>query len=74
MTKLLEKAFNQASKLADSSQDAIAAIILEELEDEKKWEISFANSQGSLSKLATKVRNEIKQGETLPFDPASKTK
>ncbi len=74
MTKLLEKAFNQASKLADSSQDAIAAIILDELEDEKKWETSFANSQESLSKLATKVRNEIKQGETLPFDPASKAK
>jgi hypothetical protein len=74
MTKLLEKAFNQASKLADSSQDAIAAIILEELEDEKKWDASFATSQGSLSKLATKVRNEIKHGEILPFDPASKTK
>ena len=74
MTKLLEKAFDQASRLADSSQDAIAAIILEELEDEKKWETSFANSQEPLSKLATKVSNEIKQGETLPFDPASKTK
>ncbi len=74
MTELLKKAFNQASKLADSSQDAIAAIILDELEDEKKWETSFANSQESLSKLATKVRNEIKQGETLPFDPASKAK
>ena len=74
MTKLLEKAFKQASKLPDSSQDAIAAIVLEELKDEKKWEISFSNSQESLSKLATKVRNEIKQGETLPFDPASRTK
>ena len=74
MTKLLEKAFNQASKLPVSSQDAIAAIILEELEGEKKWETSFANSQESLSTIATKVRNEIKQGETLPFDPASRTK
>jgi len=74
MTKLLEKAFKRASKLPDSSQDAIAAIILEELEDEKKWETSFANSQESLSTLATNVRNEIEKGETLPFDPASRTK
>ncbi len=74
MTKLLEKAFKQASKLPVTSQDAIAAIILEELEDEKKWETSFPNSQVALSILATKVRNEIKQGETLPFDPASRTK
>ncbi len=74
MTNLLNKAFDQASKLTDSSQDAIAAIILEELEDEGKWETSFANSQEPLSKLATKVRNEIKQGETLPLTPASKKK
>jgi hypothetical protein len=61
MTKLLEKAFNRAYKLPDSSQDAIAAIILEELEDEKKGETSFANSQKSLSTLATKVHNEIEK-------------
>ncbi|MDR4506963.1 MAG: hypothetical protein MRJ65_01785 [Candidatus Brocadiaceae bacterium] len=72
MTKLLEKAFKKASKFPDSSQDAIAAIILEELEDEEKWESSFANSQKPLSRLASKVRNEIKRGETLPFDPASR--
>ena len=74
MTKLLEKAFKQASKLSESSQDAIAAVVLEELEDEKKWEISFSNSQKSLSELATKVRKEIEKEKTLPFDPASRTK
>ncbi len=74
MTKLLEKAFKQAAELPESSQDAIAAIVLEELEDEKKWEISFSNSQKSLSELATKVRKEIENENTLPFDPASRTK
>jgi hypothetical protein len=74
MTKLLEKAFNRASKLPDSSQDAIAAIVLEELEDEKKWEISFASSQEALSTLATIVRNEVKKKESLSFDPASRPK
>jgi hypothetical protein len=74
MTKLLKKAFNQASKLPDSLQDAIAAIVLEELEDERKWETTFTNSQQPLSKLAAKVRTDIKKGKTLPFDPASRTK
>ncbi len=74
MTNLLEKAFKQAAKLSESSQDAIAAIVLEELEDEKKWEISFSNSQKSLSELATKVSKEIEDENTLPFDPASRTK
>ena len=74
MTKLLEKAFKQASKLPESSQDAIAAIVLDELEDEKKWEVSFSNSQESLSELATKVRKQIEKEKTFPFDPASRNK
>jgi hypothetical protein len=74
MTKLLKKAFNQASKLPDTLQDAIAAIVLEELEDEQKWGKAFTNSQETLSKIAAKVRTKIKKGETLPFDPASRAK
>ena len=74
MTKLLEKAFTQVSKLPKASQDAIATIVLEELEDEQKWEAFFRNSQDALSKISAKVRKEIKKGETLPFDPASKPK
>ena len=70
MTKLLEKAFNRAPKLPDSSQDAIAAIILEELEDEKKWEISLP----ILRNLFLRLQQKFAKGETLPFDPASRTK
>lgn len=74
MTKLLEKAFTKISKLPDISQDAIATIMLEELEDEQRWETSFVNSQDVLSKLALKVKMDIIKGQMHPFDPASKPK
>ena len=41
-------------------QDAIAAVILEELEDERLWDKAFAESQDKLAQLARKVRADIK--------------
>ncbi len=72
MTKLLKKALERASALPDDAQDAIASIILDEIEDEKRWSKSFANSQKALARLADQARAEIARGEVLPFDPASK--
>ena len=41
-------------------QDAIAAVILEELEDERLWDKAFAESQNKLAQLARKVWADIK--------------
>ncbi len=38
MTKLLEKAFAEASKLPDIEQNALAKWLMQELEAERKWE------------------------------------
>ncbi|MGH7889959.1 MAG: hypothetical protein ACRENF_05345 [Thermodesulfobacteriota bacterium] len=64
MTKLLEKAFAKIQKLPKKDQDSIAQIILDEIEDEKKWDEAFAKSQHKLSKIAEKVRADIKAGRT----------
>lgn len=72
MTKLLKKAFERASGLPDAEQDAIAAVILEELEDEVRWRETFARSRDALSRLAREVREDVAHGETFPFDPASR--
>ena len=37
MTQLLEKALREVAKLPPSDQDAVAAIVLEELASERKW-------------------------------------
>ena len=62
MTQLLEQAIGEARKLPEDEQDAIAALILEELADERRWEDAFAGSQAQLSRLAEKVKQEIKAG------------
>ena len=62
MTELLEKALAEVSKLSAAEQDAIAALILETLEDERQWEEAFAASQDKLAKLAEKVREDIRAG------------
>ena len=52
MTQLLEKALSQVAKLPASEQDAVAAIVIEELASEQRWAESFAKSQDLLAKLA----------------------
>ena len=60
MTQLLEKVLTEVYKLPPEKQDAIAAVILEELEDERLWDKAFAESQNKLAQLARKVRADIK--------------
>jgi len=50
-------------KLSSSEQDAIAAIIIDELEDEKLWDEAFAQSQESLSRLVEKARADVRAGK-----------
>ena len=62
MTQLLEKVLSEIQKLPPEKQDAIAAVILEELEDTQLWDKAFSESEDKLSELAQKVRTDIKAG------------
>ena len=62
MTQLLEKVLSEVHKLPPEKQDAIAAVILEELEDAQLWDKAFSESEDKLSQLAQKVRTDIKAG------------
>jgi len=63
MTQLLTKAMAEVQKLPEAEQDAIAAIILDELADEHHWDDAFAGSQDQLQRLAQNVRQKISAGE-----------
>jgi hypothetical protein len=67
MTQLLEQAIAELHKLSASDQDAIASLILAEIDDERRWEIAFANSQEQLGKMADKVRDDVSAGRVLDF-------
>jgi hypothetical protein len=67
MTRLLEKALSEVEKLPASEQDAVAAILLEELASEQRWAESFAKSQDLLAKMAEKALAEHAAGRTKPL-------
>jgi hypothetical protein len=67
MTQLLEKALSQVAKLPAAEQDAVAAIVIEELASEQRWSESFAKSQSLLAKLAEKALADHAAGRTKPL-------
>lgn len=70
MTQLLEKVLAEVYKLPPERQDAIAAIILEELEDERRWDKAFSDSQ---DQLAQTVRADIKTGRIKEMEIDKRT-
>ena len=70
MSKLLEKAIAEASKLPESEQEAFGAWILAELESERRWDNLFARSQDLLSRMADEAHREYRAGLTEQLDPA----
>ncbi|MBS3754940.1 MAG: hypothetical protein KGY56_04505, partial [Desulfobacterales bacterium] len=68
MTQLLEKAFQEASKLSELEQNALARWLIDEILSEKKWMNTFAESEAVLEKLADEALSEHKQGRTKPLD------
>jgi hypothetical protein len=69
MTELLERAIAKLRTLSTSEQDAMASMILEELEDEQRWDEAFSRSPDTLAKLAAEAMNEYRSGKTQELDP-----
>lgn len=69
MTKSLQRAIKKIEELPAGDQDALAALILEELESEERWQQRFASSADALAKLAEEALAEHRAGKTLPLDP-----
>lgn len=69
MTKLLQRAFEEASKLSEGEQDALGRILLEELASERRWEELFAGSHDILAELADQALAEHRAGQTEKLDP-----
>ena len=68
MTQLLEKAFAEAAKLPDDEQDTFAALMLEELHAEQRWDDAFARSQDVLAQMADEALAEHRAGKTKPLN------
>ena len=71
MTRMLAKAVEQVQHLPEAQQDAIASLILEEIEDEARWDAAFARSPDLLERMAAEADEEDRQGLTQELDPDS---
>jgi len=68
VTTTLQEAFKKAASLPPDQQEALAAILMEEIAAEDRWQQSFAQSQDALAKLAAEALDEDRQGRTLDMD------
>ena len=70
VTPTLQQAIEAAKALPDSEQDALAAEILEWIEDERRWAESFARTHEALAELAREALAEHHAAQTLDLDAA----
>jgi hypothetical protein len=69
MTRLLEKAFAEVSKLSEREQDALAEWLLDEVASEERWTETFAGTEDALARLANEALAEHREGRTSQLNP-----
>jgi hypothetical protein len=69
MTQILQQAIKTLQTLPDETQNAIAAKLLEEIED-AKWQVSFDRPESDtlFAQMQEEIRTARKNKETLPID------
>ena len=72
MTNALKEVFEEASKLPEPEQDALAAAIRAEIEAEAAWARLLATSGRALENLADEALAEHRSGRTRPLDPTDR--
>jgi hypothetical protein len=70
MTKLLDTAVARARELPPESQDALAALLLDEIERDAAWDRRLRQSPALLAELAAAARREVAAGEVSEGDPS----
>jgi len=68
MTKLLKEVFERASRLPEADQDALGAILLEEMQDEERWQEAFRRDEAKPEQLAEEALEEMRAGRATPMD------
>ena len=72
VTNALKEVLDEASKLPEPEQDALAAAIRAEMEADGAWERLLAASGEALEILADEAVAEHRSGRTRPLDPTER--
>jgi hypothetical protein len=73
MNALLEKALQEVARLPEAEQEAIAALILDEIAAERGWDERFARTQDQLGSLVRSARAEVSRGDVVSGDPSDRS-
>jgi len=70
MSQLMDQAFNKLRQLPQEGQDAIASIILMEIEAEERWDALFSRPESAelLARMADEALAEVEAGNARPLD------
>ena len=68
MTQALSAAVATAAQLPEEEQDALAAILLEEMESEERWSALFADSPNLLERMANEAIQDFQAGRVQPIN------
>jgi hypothetical protein len=72
MNALLEKALAEVARLPEDEQEAIAALILDEIAADRGWDERFAKTQDQLGVLVRSARAEVARGDVVSGDPSDR--
>jgi hypothetical protein len=68
--QLLERAIAEARKLPEDTQEAVGARLLEDIEDERRWDELFSRPpSGALKRMMDEALEDYRAGRTEPLDP-----
>lgn len=70
LTRSFERAIAKAASLPDDEQDTLAALIIAEIDDARRWDDHFADDRSGalLERLAAEARGEDEAGLTEPLE------
>jgi len=68
MTRALDAAVAEAAKLPPEEQDALGALLMEEMASEKRWIDMLSSRPTLLESLAAQAIQEHKEGRTKPLE------
>jgi hypothetical protein len=70
MSQLMEQAIEKARQLSEPEQEALASIMLQEIESERRWDELFARPESAdlLSHMADRALAGVKAGRAKPLD------
>lgn len=71
MSRLMEQAILKVKELPESDQDALASILLQEIDAERRWDELFARRESAelLSRLADAALAGARAGRARQLDP-----